>query len=212
MMAPSLLERQSGRRVQHLTEHAAVVWSIAFSPNDQLLAGGSSDETIRLWSVTDGRCLTTIHLPGPYSGMNIAHATGLTTAQRETLKTLGAYEEEQSAKSTYTAPQYISSQSRSSPAPDLLMPSTLPHNLPRERTSLVGRMDEIAQVCELLLAGSRPLVTLVGEGGIGKSRLALAVAGTLVDATDVTLPRRLLTNSMMGSGCTAEWDRCSTGA
>ncbi|MCB0189233.1 MAG: hypothetical protein KDE31_33415, partial [Caldilineaceae bacterium] len=50
----------------------------------------------------------------------------------------------------------------------------------RMRTPLIGRQAEISQICELLVVGSRPLVTLVGAGGIGKSRLALAVAETLV--------------------------------
>ncbi|MBN6050950.1 tetratricopeptide repeat protein [Nonomuraea sp. RK-328] len=46
--------------------------------------------------------------------------------------------------------------------------------LPAELTSFVGRRHDIAEV-KRLLAGSR-LVTLVGVGGVGKSRLALRVA------------------------------------
>jgi predicted ATPase/DNA-binding CsgD family transcriptional regulator/transcriptional regulator with XRE-family HTH domain len=47
--------------------------------------------------------------------------------------------------------------------------------LPRQMTSFVGRDDEVAQVGRLLSSG--PLVTLVGAGGVGKTRLALEVAG-----------------------------------
>jgi predicted ATPase/DNA-binding CsgD family transcriptional regulator len=47
-------------------------------------------------------------------------------------------------------------------------------NLPQELTSFVGRRRELAEV-KSLLAGSR-LVTLVGMGGVGKTRLALQVA------------------------------------
>ena len=46
---------------------------------------------------------------------------------------------------------------------------------PVSLTSFVGRSDEIAQVCALL-NGETHLVTLTGPGGVGKTRLALAVA------------------------------------
>ncbi|HEV2759512.1 MAG TPA: BTAD domain-containing putative transcriptional regulator, partial [Acidimicrobiales bacterium] len=52
-------------------------------------------------------------------------------------------------------------------------------NLPPERTSFVGREDEIDHLRVLL--GSARLVTLTGPGGVGKSRLAVRVAGTLLD-------------------------------
>ncbi|HWN31545.1 MAG TPA: BTAD domain-containing putative transcriptional regulator [Pseudonocardia sp.] len=48
-------------------------------------------------------------------------------------------------------------------------------NLPRRATSFVGRAREIRDVTAAL-AGT-PLVTLTGVGGVGKSRLALEVAG-----------------------------------
>jgi len=36
------------------------VWTIAFSPDGQLLASGSDDQTIRLWNAHDGTCLTVL--------------------------------------------------------------------------------------------------------------------------------------------------------
>ena len=54
------------------------------------------------------------------------------------------------------------------------------HNLPRQLTSLVGREEEIAQIEKMV--GERPLVTLTGPGGVGKTRLALAVAEKLLEA------------------------------
>jgi len=53
-------------------------------------------------------------------------------------------------------------------------------NLPEPRTSFVGREREVVEV-KRLLPTSR-LVTLVGVGGIGKTRLALQVATELLDA------------------------------
>ena len=71
--------------------------------------------------------------------------------------------------------------------PDL--PSTFPplrsldvfqHNLPVQLTPLVGRTSEITDV-RGLLSGDR-LVTLTGSAGVGKTRLALAVAAATVDS------------------------------
>ena len=56
------------------------------------------------------------------------------------------------------------------------------HNLPTRLTPLVGRESDTAAVTTAL-ADSR-LVTLVGTGGVGKTRLALQVAAELVDQFD----------------------------
>ena len=52
-----------------------------------------------------------------------------------------------------------------------------PHNLPNPASSFIGRVDELREVTKLLT--DHQLVTLVGPGGIGKTRLALAVADRL---------------------------------
>jgi class 3 adenylate cyclase len=54
-----------------------------------------------------------------------------------------------------------------------------PHNLPIQRTSFVGREQDIADVSELL--AQHRLLTLVGSGGVGKTRLALHVGAELLD-------------------------------
>ena len=53
-------------------------------------------------------------------------------------------------------------------------PGRAPGNLPLELSSFIGREQEIAEIKRLLEDSC--LVTLIGPGGCGKTRLALAVA------------------------------------
>ena len=55
----------------------------------------------------------------------------------------------------------------------------MPHNLPAALTSLVGRDGDLATIAGLL--GEHRLVTLVGSGGCGKTRLAQHAAADVVD-------------------------------
>jgi predicted ATPase len=54
-------------------------------------------------------------------------------------------------------------------------------NLPVSRTGFVGREKEIAAARELLLRPDVRLVTVTGPGGIGKTRLAVEVASSLIE-------------------------------
>lgn len=51
--------------------------------------------------------------------------------------------------------------------------------IPAPFTTLVGRTDERARLVEMLATPGVRIVTIVGPGGIGKSRLAIDVAGTI---------------------------------
>ncbi len=66
-------------------------------------------------------------------------------------------------------------------APVAGAPSVSRSLLPQTITSLIGRQDDVDEVLELV-QGS-PLVTLTGVGGIGKTRMALAVGEAWVRAT-----------------------------
>ena len=63
--------------------------------------------------------------------------------------------------------------------PPLQTLDTYRHNLPVQLTPLVGRWREIVAVCGAL--ASDRLLTLTGAAGVGKTRLALAVAAGVLD-------------------------------
>jgi predicted ATPase/transcriptional regulator with XRE-family HTH domain len=60
-------------------------------------------------------------------------------------------------------------------------PPTPPTNLPTPPTALIGRVQELAQICAVLRTPAARLVTLSGPGGIGKTRLGMQVAAELSD-------------------------------
>ncbi len=77
-------------------------------------------------------------------------------------------------------------------APPVVAPPTTPsalpassrHNLPADVTPFVGRTAEIARIVEQLRDPGCRLLTLVGPGGVGKSRLAVQVMRTLPATSD----------------------------
>ncbi|GGV02828.1 SARP family transcriptional regulator [Streptomyces albospinus] len=83
------------------------------------------------------------------------------------------------------------------PAPDAAQ--TRPSNLPAPLTSFIGRDDDLARIDMLLAAGR--LVTVVGPGGAGKTRLAVEAArrhrseyrdgAWMIDLASVTEPAKV---------------------
>ena len=68
--------------------------------------------------------------------------------------------------------------------PDLAVSSPsvrLPSNLPAQPTTFIGRHAELAEAAELFRRPEVRLLTLTGPGGSGKTRLALQLAGALVE-------------------------------
>lgn len=96
----------TGQCLRTLHEHTSGVLSVLFQSVDVLdetlarsgegdrppqIISSSLDGTIRFWN-PDGICLRTLIAPRPYEGMNITRLSGLTEAQKDTLKELGAIE------------------------------------------------------------------------------------------------------------------------
>ncbi|MBW4695482.1 MAG: hypothetical protein KME27_27350 [Lyngbya sp. HA4199-MV5] len=77
--------------IQTLHGHQNWVRFLDYSSDGTLLASCSQDGTIKLWDQT-GVCLETLRVQRPYEGATITGVTGLTTAQKNTLKLLGAIE------------------------------------------------------------------------------------------------------------------------
>jgi predicted ATPase/class 3 adenylate cyclase len=65
--------------------------------------------------------------------------------------------------------------------PPLKTLSDRPNNLPTQTSELVGRERELLEIRDLLADPSVRLLTLIGPGGIGKTRLAVQVGAEQVD-------------------------------
>ncbi len=63
-------------------------------------------------------------------------------------------------------------------------PLAVRHNLPAEFSAFVGRAEELQQLQQQLQDATCRLLTIAGLGGVGKTRLALAAAQSLVASTN----------------------------
>ncbi len=77
---------------QILLGHGDAVMCVTFHPHEPILASSSKDGTIKRWNYSTGDCLSTWRSPRPYENMDITGVTGLNSAQKHALKTLGAIE------------------------------------------------------------------------------------------------------------------------
>ncbi len=72
--------------------HTAAIRSLAFSADGKLLASGGEDEKIQLWDMQTCSRWRSLKPDRLYERMNISDITGLTDAERASLKMLGAVE------------------------------------------------------------------------------------------------------------------------
>ncbi len=76
--------------IRILEGHSHPVWSVNFTTDCRFLASGSHDQGMKVWDLQTNDCLKTLRADKPYDGLNITSVTGITTAQKSTLKALGA--------------------------------------------------------------------------------------------------------------------------
>ncbi|XGV95146.1 MAG: NB-ARC domain-containing protein [Leptolyngbya sp. BL-A-14] len=74
--------------------HTAAIRALSFSPDSALLVSGSEDGSVQLWDVQKCTRLRPLKFDRIYEGMDITGVTGLTDAQKSSLKALGAVEAE----------------------------------------------------------------------------------------------------------------------
>jgi WD40 repeat protein/DNA-binding SARP family transcriptional activator len=81
-----------GTIIHTLQGHTSTIVGLQWSPTEAILASSGWDGTIRVWDVKTGACLHILRAPGPYARMNIAGVTGISDAEKMSLRTLGAVE------------------------------------------------------------------------------------------------------------------------
>ena len=110
--------------------------------------------------------------PYPHTLRALADALGLDEAERAALRA--------AVPSRQAAADAAGSAMPEAPATG---PSGLrPAPLPVPATALLGRDDEVADLAAQLADGRTRVLTLTGVGGVGKSRLAIEVAGRVAAA------------------------------
>jgi predicted ATPase/DNA-binding XRE family transcriptional regulator len=148
-----------GARLRALRERAGLT--------QKALADRAGLGIATLWALERG----SRRRPHPDTLGRLSKALGLATAEHDALFEIVYGDLGQ--RPTPRGPQVA----HSAPAPERL------DRLPRPATPLFGREAELADLRQMLDPASRQarFVTLVGPGGVGKTRLALAVASELLD-------------------------------
>lgn len=85
---------QSGECIILLQGHQGAIQSLKVSADGQKLASCGDDNTIQVWDIQSGEHLRTLRQDRPYERLNITGIKGLSEVQKETLRRLGAFEEE----------------------------------------------------------------------------------------------------------------------
>ncbi|MGK7897772.1 MAG: WD40 repeat domain-containing protein [Xenococcus sp. (in: cyanobacteria)] len=77
------------------------ITALAYSPcSNSTIATGTSDGKIQIWDLESKKCSTSFYLSRPYLGMNIQGIRGLSSAQKQNLKRLGAVEKSSETKNS----------------------------------------------------------------------------------------------------------------
>ncbi len=82
----------TGECLRSMDKHTDWVWDIAINPIDGSIVSAGADEMIYFWEEQTGEFQTALRVARPYENMNITAVQGLTSAQKDNLKKLGAVE------------------------------------------------------------------------------------------------------------------------
>ena len=85
-------DAEQGRILATVQAHDGWVRSIQVSPDGRMVASSGEDGLIKLWDIQSRRHLSTLRGNRPYERLTITGVTGLTEAQKATLRVLGAVE------------------------------------------------------------------------------------------------------------------------
>jgi WD40 repeat protein len=88
----SLWDVRSGDCLTTLKGHAGEVYATTFLGSSNILASSGQDGMIKLWNTQANKLIRTLRDKRPYEQLNITGVTGLSDAQKDTLKALGAIE------------------------------------------------------------------------------------------------------------------------
>jgi WD40 repeat protein len=83
----------SGKCMQVCQTHQGMVQALKVSPDGQTLASCGDDGAITLWNLHSGEHLRTLRRDRPYERLVITGISGVTEAQKTTLRALGAIED-----------------------------------------------------------------------------------------------------------------------
>ena len=85
---------QNGQCILSRHGHEGPVQSLRAGPDGRLLASCGDDGTIQIWRLDSGEHVATLRRDRPYERLNITGIKGLTDAQKQTLKMMGAIEQD----------------------------------------------------------------------------------------------------------------------
>ncbi len=227
--AVRLWDVQTGAQRTLLGYHEQYALDVAFRPDGKQVASIGKGGALCIWQLDTYERLHTLRAPGPYEGMNITGVTGISDAQKASLKALGAVEDDPVTSDKVTSdkvtsrPEARSEGTRHGARSVTESPSHPVTQSPGHLVTLsplldwaempmvdffVERRAEVAQLTAWLTpnaTGNVPaqLISILGMGGMGKTTLAAAVTKAVAPAFDVVIWRSLLNapplNELLGN-------------
>ncbi len=88
-----LWDVETGRQLGLIGTHPQFALEVAFSPDGARVASIGKEGLLCIWNIHTGEQEHELKASPPYDGMNITGVTGISEAQRASLKALGAVED-----------------------------------------------------------------------------------------------------------------------